>query len=242
MLSGLTQQLFRKALFSVGTARGPERPLSPVEVSNVFHSALQAGASRNAIAKTFQLNSTMVARFLRLLDLPSEIHHLIDWGKSKQSAIGFSTASELCRAPRIEQSALAAAILKYGATKDETISIIQLRNRSREPLGICISRVIGRRPTVRLFQVVVGAITSSVLHKKLAALPQLERDKALETLLRSIYPQMQRYSAKLGESQFTIVGQQSVAENIARDGTFESKVNTGLSDALANGAALKGAL
>jgi hypothetical protein len=234
MLQGLTREEFRKTVFSVGDAHRTDRPLSPVEVATVFHKALKAGSSRKEIAGAFQLDSAMVARFLRLTELAPEIHHLIDWGKSKESAIGFSTASELCRAPRGDHDELAAAILKHGASKEETTSIIQLRERSGDSLGACISRVISRRPSVRVFQVVLGAVTAASLQQRLASLPQAERDKALRSVMRRLYPKMQTYSAKLGDVRFTVVGEQAVTENLAKDPAFESHVNTALEAALAN--------
>lgn len=230
MLPGITQQLFRKAVFSVGSVRGAERPLSPIEVSSVFHAAIKAGATRKEISQAFTLDPSMVARFLRLKDLSTETHHLVDWGTSKESAIGFSTASELCRAPRAIQSELAAAILRHGATKDETISVIQLHQRSGESLNDCISRVLARRPTVKVFQLIMGAIASAPLHKTLAALSQMERDKALLAVLASLYPKMNSFTAKLGDRQFTVVGEKSVTDNIANDKAFESNINVRLVD------------
>src|SRR4051812_38026336 len=106
MLPGLTAEEFRNAVFSVGDARSVDRPYSPVEVANVFAKALKEGSSRKDVAKAFQLDPAMVARFLRLNVLPPDIHHLVDWGKSKESAIGFSTASELCRAASADQNEL----------------------------------------------------------------------------------------------------------------------------------------
>src|SRR5262245_21023459 len=145
MLVGLTRQEFRKVMLSVGDAHGRERPLSPVEVCNACRKAVEAGASRAKVARAFQIDSAMVGRFLRLGDLPSEIHHLLDWGKSKESALGFSAASELGRAPRGEQADLAVAVLKHGITKEEIRSIVQLHERSGEPLRACTTRVLGRR-------------------------------------------------------------------------------------------------
>src|SRR5262245_15049442 len=147
-LPGITAQIFRKAVLSVGDAHGAERPLSPIEVGEVFVTALKAGSSRNKIATAFHLDSSMVSRFLRLQTLPPELHHLVDWGKSKQSVLGFSTASELCRVSSNDQRELAAAILRHGFTKDETTSIMQLRERSGGSLKHCIDRVLGRRPSV----------------------------------------------------------------------------------------------
>jgi hypothetical protein len=78
----------------------------------------------------------------------------------------------------------------------------------------------------------MGAITSPLVQKQLAALTQVERDKALRAALQQLYPKMLTYSAKLGERKFTIVGEKTVTENIAKDQTFESSVNAGLTAVL----------
>ena len=232
MLPGFTKEKYREALFSVGEARGRERPLSPVEVGIAFNAAIGAGASRQAVADAFQLDASMVGRFLRLKGLVPEVHHLVDWGRSKDSAIGFSTASELSRMNRAEQATMATAILKNAMTKEETISVIQLRDRSGEPLGSCIQRVLRRRPTIRMLQVVMGAVTSQHLKEKLRSMSQLGRDKALQAVIRQVYPGIQDFSAKLGDNRFTVIGEKSVANTVAKDEAFEASINSALVSAL----------
>ena len=73
------------------------RPLSPIEVGLYLRRARDAGISLNDCAKEIQLEGTgHIGRFLRILELPQDLQHLINWGSGKDF-IGFSSAVELVR-------------------------------------------------------------------------------------------------------------------------------------------------
>lgn len=233
MLQGLTRQEFSETLLSVGEAHAHIRSLSPVQVADNCDKSLKAGASRKDLSKALQLNSTMVGKFLRLLSLSPEVRHLIDWGRSSISVIGFSTAAELARFDPAEQKeAVEKGILRYALTKEETISIRQLLERSKQPLLACIERVVRRRPTVKVLDVVMGAIISGQLEEKLRLMVQGERDAVLYRVIQGLYPQLENFSVRLGQNRFTVVGTGNIHEKMGADQQFESSINSALASEL----------
>lgn len=229
MLPGLTKDQFRDTLFSVGHAHLKRRPLSPVEVAVNFKTALDSGASKSEISTTVQLtDTTMVARFLRLLTLDPKIRHLVDWGTTNSSAIGFSTAVELSRIEVGEQSLLAPDVLRHRMTKKEMVSIVQLRGRSGQELDRCVQRVIGRRPVPRSLELVSGAITLTHLVQELSKLSQRQRDQILREAISDAYPEVKGYASRLGVESFTIVGGKEVKQFIGEDEEFEPKITNAI--------------
>ena len=78
----LEPQELKGLILSVGTHRA-ERPLSPLEVGVLVRKATQRGTDLKDIAEATQLEgTTQLSRFTKLLELPTDTHYLIDWGKS----------------------------------------------------------------------------------------------------------------------------------------------------------------
>ena len=82
MLAGLTALELGRLRMSVGYGthkRG--RPLSPIEVGLLLRKARDEGASLQDCARAIQLDGTgHIGRFLRILELPDDLRHLVDWG------------------------------------------------------------------------------------------------------------------------------------------------------------------
>src|SRR5690242_10876220 len=93
----LEPQELRGLILSVGTHRA-ERPLSPLEVGILIRKATLRGSDLKEIAEVTQLEgTTQLSRFMTLLKLPQDTHHLVDWGKSAGGGVGFTTAFEIAR-------------------------------------------------------------------------------------------------------------------------------------------------
>ena len=203
---GLTHTELRELQLSVGTGRAA-RPLTPVEVADRYVVALESGASRAECAKETQLRDhTMVDRFLKLRELPANITHLVDWGRSGKGAIGFSGAVELTHFRPENQEDVGLAILEHELTKKEIVSIRQLSERSSDSLRRCIQRVVRRRPIVRHVEVVLGTVGSNDLQTALEEYSQRERNGILGTALETLVPDADITSARLGTTSFSIVG------------------------------------
>jgi hypothetical protein len=195
---------------------------------------MEKGATPKEITKSLQMTDvSMISKFLRVRELSSEVRHLVSWGYSGESAIGFSVAAQLSRLPENEHVAAADAVLRYRLTRNEMMSVIQLRERSKESLQACIDRVVGRRPTVAVRQIVLGAVLNTKVRDALHSLSQLRRDEILESCIMSTYPAAKKFTAKLGVDRFTIVGGKSVASTIAADEKLEATINKCLQERLA---------
>ena len=234
MLPGLNKREFQELLFSVGKTTRQRRPLSPVEVGDLCAKSVAKGAGPKEITKALKMTATsIIAKFLRVRDLIPSVRHLVSWGFSGDGAIGFTVAAELARLPKIQQSQASEAILKYQLTQNEMISIIQLLERSQDPLGMCVERVVRRRPVVRIRQIVIGSVISTTSQAKLRSLSQLQRDEVLERVVCRLFPSAKEFTAKLGTDRFTIIGGKSVAETVAMDSQIEQTVNKCLEEELA---------
>lgn len=234
MLRGLAHSEYEAVLLSVGGGLKSRRPLSPVEVGECCKRARQAGETPTAITLALQMTDTsMIRKFIRVAELPQSIRHLVDWGRSRSSAIGFSVAAQLARLADADQESLAELILKFRVSKAEMLSIIQLAHRSGDSLRTCVHRVVNRRTVVIVRQVVLGAILIPSVSVSLARLSQRERDEALAHALEAVYPSLRTVIAKLGSARFTFVGGRALGETIGRDGDFESKISRQLARQLA---------
>ena len=230
MLGGLSQEEFDRLHLSVGTHRS-NRPLSPIEVGRYCLDIRNSGVKVNAIASCLSLEgSSMIARFIKILGLEEEIQHLVDWGESMESVIGFSTAFEIVSAASEFHRDLAYAVCERGLTKSEVKSVRQLTERSSKPLVQCIEEVFNRRAVNVIRQVIVGAIDNKVTAQKLEALLQSERDELLAKVLEALYPNIRDFTGKLGRSHFTVIGSSSVGATIGADPEFEGRVSNLITD------------
>jgi hypothetical protein len=234
MLPGLNQREFQELQFSVGKTTRERRPLSPVEVGERCVKSIEKGATHTEITVALKMtDKSMVPKFIRVRNLIPTVRHLVSWGFSGDDAIGFSVAAQLARMPESQQPSASDAILKYQITRNEMISIIQLLERSGDPLDVCVNRVVRRRPIVRIQQIVLGAINSAATATKLLSLTQLQRDDILERVIRRLFPSIKEFTAKLGTERFTIIGGKSVAETVAMDSKIEQNINSCLEGELA---------
>ena len=225
MLDGLSLDEFNQLLLSVGRTPIARRPYSPVEVGQLCMRAIKSGVTRDKVTRALRMTDTsMISKFIRVAELPPPIQHLVGWGRSSGGAIGFSTAAQLGRFDARNQEFMSSEIIKYGLTKSEMISINQLLDRSGQPLGQCVQRVIRRRPSVTVRHVVLGAVSSRRLQDELSLMTQRQRNVLLRNAVDELYPNVGEVSANLGNNKFALVGNRSLAAEIGEDRNFEASI------------------
>ena len=218
MLAGLdTLQLGRLRLsIGYGTHKNG-RPLSPIEVGKYLQRARDEGVSLSECAKEVQLRGTgHIGRFLRILALPSDLHHLITWGR-KDGGIGFSMAVELGLLKNAsDQRAVANAILQDDLNSREVRQVAQLRVRSGRPIEECLKEVIGMRPTIEKHYVFIGYISESATQDSLVTLTQAQRDVILGSGIQHL--DIKASFGRLGTKLFTLVGDARFEQEMRRIG------------------------
>lgn len=192
------------------------RLLSPVEVGELLQRACNAGSSLDECAKEIRIDATGLRRFLRILELPDDLQHVISWGNPRD-AVGFSCAAELARIPGADdQRTVTSAILANGLNSKEVRQVAQLRERSGRPVSECVKEVIGMRPTVDRRYVFIGSVVDQAMQEHLAGLPQRERDAMLAAGVENIG--LKGASGRLGPRFFTLVGDESFGASMEQVG------------------------
>jgi hypothetical protein len=215
----------RALILSVGTHKG-KRPLSPVEVARLIKRELDSGASPSEVAGAVQFDgTTMIGRFLRLLDLSSDIQHLVDFGSGDDS-LGFTAAFEMARVPRLDHEEFSTAILEHQLSSAEVRQVAQLRLRSKRAIADCIHTVIGMRPHVEIRHVYIGAVLDDAIRKRLSSMTQLQRNELLRDLLAERFASLRIGTGRLGAERFTLVGGDELSQ--AMRGSLEQEVNAEL--------------
>ena len=205
MLAGLTSMELGRLRMSVGYGGHKKgRLLSPIEVGLYFRRAQEAGADLHVCAIASGIDKTGVSRFLKLVSLPLELQHMIDWGAPKNT-IGFTSALELTRfEDKSNQRMVAEAILSNRLTSKETRQIVQLRKRSGRPIEDCIKEVLGMRSTIVKCYVFIGNISDKEMERRLSQLKQTDRNAIVERSIRKL--KLSAVNGRLGTRYFTLTG------------------------------------
>ena len=206
MLAGLSPLELGRLRMSVGYATHKKgRPLSPIEVGVLLRRAREAGVSLEDCASSIKLHGTgHIGRFLRILNLPQDLQHLVNWGSGKD-AIGFSTAAELVRLQDDEEQRIVAkSILAEGLNSKEIRQVVQLRTRSGRPIHQCLKEVLGMRPTIERRYVFIGSVIDQSVEDALIDLTQMKRNAILTSAIKRVG--LQGASGRLGKRFFTLVG------------------------------------
>ena len=186
-----------------------------------------AGSSLQDCVRALNLSSSQITRFLQILDLPSDLRHLVDWGRSVHSVVGFTSAVELVRVVcPDDQRAVATAILEQRLTTDEVRQVAQMRKRSGRPIAECLTETVGMRPKVERRYVFIGAVGDDEIQAALAFLTRLERNELLHAGLEFIG--LPAASGSLGEQVFTLVGDEQLNRELSRKGrkTIEAQLKS----------------
>lgn len=231
-LAGLSPDQFKRLIMSVGSHRGA-RPMSPFDVAEALERSIQSGETAFSCAAALHLeSSSMIGRFRRLLNLNSEIQHLVNWGFAP-GTIPFTAASEISRLSSEDQKLIARAALAYQLNSGAIKEVVQLKQRSNRPIESCIDTVIQARPEIRKHHVLIGLITNKDLRDELTLMSQPERDAALARALSELYPSLTGHSWRLGKQRFSVVGSDEVQKTLTKSGQdFESLINRQLESVL----------
>lgn len=222
-MKGISSYELRQLILSVGT-RKSERPLAPVEVGRLIQRALDAGETRIDIANRLHLiGTTMVGRFTRILSLPNQVQQLIGWGVDL-ATIPIESASQIARLERAEeQLSLAKAVLESRLNKSEIRQVIQIRQRSGNPIEKCITSVLNQRPEIEKRHVIIGELKSEKLTSSFLGTSQLERNNLLRSALEKQLPGVSNLDCKVGNDYFILVGDDNFYDRImALSGGFEN--------------------
>ena len=203
-MNGLTAHDYQDLILSVGTHSSARR-LSPLEVAQLLHKAIEAGETRRGCAVALGVGTTQVSTFLKLLAVTPEIQHLADWRGSKHASIPFSTLAELSRLRAPDQVDAAQAVLRHDLTWKEIVQLVQIVDRSGKTLQECIADVLNLRPHVETRHLFIGAITSACLESHLRSLAQSDRDHMMTQLLTRIIRSDYAIQGRLGFKEFTIL-------------------------------------
>ena len=210
------------------------RPLSPIEVGMLLQRARSEDVSLEECAKAIQLDGTgHIGRFLRILDLPDEIRHLIDWG-SGQNFIGFTSAVELAKLKDAgDQRAVAEAVLSSGLGSKEVRQVVQLLGRSGRDIEACIREVLDMRPKIEKRFVFVGSIASEHV-EALEKLAQTIRDTILTSGIEAIG--LRSATGRMGPRFFTLVGNERFDASMREIGkeNIEARLRAHISEAIEN--------
>lgn len=209
MLADLSDLELGHLQMSVGYgAHKKGRPLSPVEVGKLIRRVKEAGVSTEDCAKTINLGKSGIGRFLRILDLPADIQHLVSWGRQK-GFVSFSAATQLTRFKNAEdQHAVVKSILSEGLNSKETGQVAQLRIRSGKEISECLKEILNMRPVIEKRHVFIGTIDDENITSILADLTQAERNSILQSSFVAL--NLDEISGRLGKNLFTLVGTDSL--------------------------------
>ncbi|MBA7499600.1 hypothetical protein ES704_02345 [subsurface metagenome] len=230
-MRGISAEELRDLILSVGTHK-QERPLSPIEVAMLLETAIESGTTIEQISDEILLDSTMINRFLRLLNLALEIQHVVGWrGKSR---VSFSTASEIARLETPEeQELLGKATLENRLSKREVIQIIEVRNKFNKPIGECVEEILKMRPRVIRRYLFIGAIKSLELQNKLSKMSQKERDILFDNVVALNLPDLPSWDGLLGTTRFTLIGNEDLNQALSNLPTdFAESINNFLESSI----------
>lgn len=222
-MKGISPYELRQLILSVGT-RKSVRPLSPIEVGSLMQRALDAGETRIDIAERLHLiGTTMIGRFTRIISLPAQVQQLVDWG-ADSATIPIESASHIARikAPE-EQITLARVVLESRLSKSEIGQVIQIQQRSGNPIEECIASVLNQRPVIEKRHVIIGELQSEKLRESFRCTSQLDRDNLLRSALEKHLPDVSSLSCKVGNGYFLLIGDDDFYDNVmALAGGFEN--------------------
>ena len=233
MLAGLSALELGRLRMSVGYGTHKKgRPLSPIEVGLLLQRARSEGVSLEECAKAIQLDGTgHIGRFLRILDLPNDIRHLVDWGSGK-NFVGFTSAVELAKLKdAATQRAVAEALLSNGLSSREVRQVAQLRGRSGRDIEVCIQEVLDMRPKIERRFVFVGSVASENM-EALENLTQSVRDAILTSGIEALG--LRSATGRMGPRFFTLVGNERFDASMREIGkeNIEARLRAHISEAI----------
>lgn len=227
MIAGLSALDLGLLRMSVGYGTHKKgRPLSPIEVGRLLRRAREEGATLEDCAEAIQLDGTgHIGRFLRILSLPEDVQHLVDWG-SGRNFVGFTQAVELVKTgDAADQRVVAEAILSHGLNSKEIRQIAQIRRRSGRAIEACLAEVLNMRTKIERRYIFIGTVAEGCV-ESLGELTQAARDAILATGVSQL--KIRGTAARLGSRFFTLVGDERFNTSMQEIGkeNIESKLRS----------------
>lgn len=240
MLRGLNALELGRLRVSVGYGTHKKgRPLSPVEVAELVARARATGNTMADCAHEIRIDESGLGRFLRLLELPDELRHLVDWGGGR-GVLGYSSAVELVRIPNHDvMRAVANAVLESGLNSKETRQVVQLLERSGRPADDVLKEVLGMRPVIERRYVFIGSVVDQSIADALEKRSQREKDELLQGAMTKLG--IAGASGRLGTRRFTLVGDDRFGSSMSKigkellEGRLCSAIAKEMDDATADG-------
>ena len=149
---------YAKLLSSINVANtGFRRPLSPIQTAQYIQQLIDEEGYESA-ELLLPIKTKMISDFLQLLKLPEECHDAINWGTSKDLAVGFSSASFIAGLEKKNDQMLLfheASNQSLGA--DEIKEKILFYKKNDLPLNEVIEKITSSRPQlISTFLVVIS--------------------------------------------------------------------------------------
>ena len=151
-------------LTSVGNQKTKfnKRDYTPVEVGEKFQKAINNGASNKDIASFLSVDSSLVARFLKIYnDLDKKYHDLVSFQPVPDGKIAFDLAREIARFPKKDQSKLISALLEFKFSRQQIQSVFQQLERTNKKITEIIEEISKRSGGQRRL-LIMGLISDDV--------------------------------------------------------------------------------
>ena len=108
------------------------------------------------------------------------------------------------------------SVLKYTLRKSEVQQITEIKKKFKKPIEECIESILKLRPEVIQRYVFIGSITDQNLISRLNELSENERNATFINILSTHISLQTDYSGRLGENKFSLVGDESFAQEIKK--------------------------
>src|SRR5271157_2217088 len=154
---GLNETQWRDLVLSVNVHRKSRR-LSPFETATHLGIALRQTDVRTLAQALGFSDITTLLKIASLKDLPTDVAPLIEWGRAP-GTVSMSTAAQLARLPsRDLASAAIKAAVQYSFDKEEARQLVQIFQRSGQPLNRCVEQVLETRPRIERSELIIGSL------------------------------------------------------------------------------------
>jgi hypothetical protein len=200
-LEGLSQEERSKLIRSVGTHRD-NRPLSPIEVAQLFARALKYNSIGQVAEAVDFRDPTMITRFVRLLELPEQFQALVDWG-SAPGAIPFSAAALVVGLSTGAQSEVLNKLVNEELETRDVRLVVPIIRKGRS-VEEAIAEAGKLRPVIVRRHILIGAVANST-RPAIEQMEQPQRDALLRKAIEGAIPRSDLATVRLLPARFTLV-------------------------------------
>jgi len=161
-----------------------------------------------------------------LSQLPDGLAAVISWGGGR-GTLSMSAASELLRLGDKAAQAFPLA-LSNNISKEEARQIVQLHQRSGQPIDACVKQSLLTRPRIEQMELIIGTILDPLAKAHCAQLGNEDSTKLLSRRLAQRFPDLFFKSIRVNADKFSLLLDTPVSrtfrESIAPN-SVESVVN-----------------